>query len=180
LAELGYRDCIGALRRYRVEHPRDVELLSMSSFLIDYPFTERLFPAALVVLKRLSSLGPTVVPSDGDVVFQARKVEHAGLSAAVHGRVLIYIHKEEALDNVKRRSPPEQYVPSGRQVANPGGGQALLGRAGDHRVPAPGHLCSRPESGQRFPAGGRDLEHSRGSIVTRRSCGRRRDSLHVA
>src|SRR3984893_2093388 len=67
-AELGYRDYIGALQRYRVEHPREVELLSMSSFLMDYPFADQLFPAALEVLRRLSSLGPTVILSDGDVV----------------------------------------------------------------------------------------------------------------
>jgi FMN phosphatase YigB (HAD superfamily) len=109
-AELGYRDYIGALQRYRVEHPRDVELLSMSSFLLDYPFADRLFPAALEVLKRLRSLGPTAILSDGDVVFQPHKVERAGLSDAVDGRVLIYIHKEEALDDVERRYPAEHYV----------------------------------------------------------------------
>jgi FMN phosphatase YigB (HAD superfamily) len=109
-AELGYRDYIGALQRYRVEHPRDVELLSMSSFLLDYPFADRLFPAALEVLKRLRTLGPTVILSDGDVVFQPRKVERAGLSDAVDGRVLIYIHKEEALDDVERRYPAAHYV----------------------------------------------------------------------
>src|SRR5215469_1542877 len=96
-AELGYRDYIGALQRYRVEHPREVELLSMSSFLIDYPFAYRLYPGALEVLKRLRSFGPTVILSDGDVVFQPRKVEHAGLSRAVDGHVLIYIHREEVL-----------------------------------------------------------------------------------
>jgi len=109
-AELGYRDYIGALQRYRVEHPREVELLSMSSFLMDYPFADQLYPAALEVLRRLNSLGPTVILSDGDVVFQPRKIEHAGLSDAVDGRVLIYIHKEEALDDVERRYPAEHYV----------------------------------------------------------------------
>jgi FMN phosphatase YigB (HAD superfamily) len=109
-AELGYRDYLGALQRYRGEHPRDVELLSMSSFLLDYPFADRLFPAALEVLKRLRSLGPTVILSDGDVVFQPRKVERAGLAEAVEGHVLIYIHKEEALDDVEGRYPAEHYV----------------------------------------------------------------------
>jgi FMN phosphatase YigB (HAD superfamily) len=109
-SELGYRDYIGALQRYRVEHPREVELLSMSSFLMDYPFAERLYPDALEVLKRLRTIGPTVLLSDGDVVFQPRKVEHAGLSDAVNGHVLIYIHKEEALDDVERRYPAEHYV----------------------------------------------------------------------
>jgi FMN phosphatase YigB (HAD superfamily) len=108
--ELGYRDYLGALQRYRIEHPRQVELLSMSSFLIDYPFAERLFPAALDLLQRMRPLGPTVILSDGDVVFQPRKVERAGLSDAVDGHVLIYIHKEEALDDVERRYPADHYV----------------------------------------------------------------------
>lgn len=109
-AELGYRDYLGALQRYRVEHPREVELLAMSTFLIDYPFADRLFPAALEVLKRLNHFGPTVILSDGDVVFQPHKVERAGLTDAVDGRVLIYIHKEGALDDVERRYPAERYV----------------------------------------------------------------------
>src|SRR5271154_6675843 len=78
-AELGYRDYLGALQRFRVEHPLEVELLSMSAYLIDYPFAGRLFPCALKVLRRLKGLGPTVILSDGDVVFQPHKVERAGL-----------------------------------------------------------------------------------------------------
>jgi FMN phosphatase YigB (HAD superfamily) len=109
-AELGYRDYIGALERYRREHPREVELLSMSSFLMDYPFADRLFPGAIAVLKRLSGLGPTVILSDGDAVFQPRKIERAGLSDAVDGHVLIYVHKEEALDDVERRYPAGHYA----------------------------------------------------------------------
>jgi FMN phosphatase YigB (HAD superfamily) len=108
--ELGYRDYLGALQRYRVEHPRDIHLLSMSSFLVDYPFADRLYPAALDVLKRLRDWGQTVIMSDGDVVFQPRKVERSGLSGAVDGHVLIYIHKEEALDDVERRYPARHYV----------------------------------------------------------------------
>jgi FMN phosphatase YigB (HAD superfamily) len=108
--ELGYRDYLGALQRFRVEHPREVELLSMSAYLIDYPFAGRMFPSALKVLKHLSGFGPTVILSDGDVVFQPHKVERSGLSDAVDGRVLIYIHKEEALDDVEGRFPAEHYV----------------------------------------------------------------------
>ena len=110
MVELGYRDYIGALQNFRVEHPREIELLAMSSFLMDYPFAERLYPNALEVLKRLRSLGPTVILSDGDVVFQPRKVEHAGLAKVADGDVLIYIHKEEALEDVERRFPAEHYV----------------------------------------------------------------------
>ena len=110
MVELGYRDYIGALQNFRVEHPREIELLAMSSYLMDYPFAERVYPNALEVLKHLRSLAPTAILSDGDVVFQPRKVEHAGLWNAVDGRVLIYIHKEEALDDVERRYPAEHYV----------------------------------------------------------------------
>lgn len=110
MVELGYRDYIGALQRFRVEHPYEIELLSMSSFLMDYPFADRLYPDALAVLKRLRGVGPTVILTDGDVVFQPRKVEHAGLAKVADGDVLIYIHKEEALADVERRFPAAHYV----------------------------------------------------------------------
>src|SRR5271169_732300 len=106
-ADLGYRDYLGALQRYRVEHPQDIHLLSMSSYLVDYPFANRLYPGALDVLERLCSWGQTVILSDGDVVFQPRKVERSGIFEAVDGRVLIYIHKEEELGDVVRRYPAE-------------------------------------------------------------------------
>ena len=79
--ELGYRDYLGALQRYRVEHPLDIDLLAMSSFLVDYPFADRLYPGALAVLERLGRWGRTVILSDGDVVFQPRKVERSGIAA---------------------------------------------------------------------------------------------------
>jgi FMN phosphatase YigB (HAD superfamily) len=110
MVELGYRDYIGALQNFRVEHPREIELLAMSSYLMDYPFAERVYPNALEVLERLRSLAPTVILSDGDVVFQPRKVERAGLAKVADGDVLIYIHKEEALEDVERRFPAEHYV----------------------------------------------------------------------
>ena len=109
-AELGYRDYLGALQRYRVEHPQDMHLLSMSSFLVDYPFADRLYPGALDVLAKFRGWGPTVLLTDGDVVFQPRKVERSGLSEAVGSQVLIYIHKELALDDVARRYPAQHYV----------------------------------------------------------------------
>ncbi len=108
--DLGYRDYLGALQRYRVEHPQDIHLLSMSSYLVDYPFANRLYPASLDVLERFRSWGQTVILSDGDVVFQPRKIERSGIFEAVEGHVLIYIHKEEALDDVERRYPAQHYV----------------------------------------------------------------------
>ena len=108
--ELGYADYLGALQRYRVERPREPRLLQISLFLLHYPFADRLYPGALDVIAHLRRSGPVVVLSDGDVVFQPRKVERSGLWAAVDGRVLIYIHKEQMLDNVERRYPAQRYV----------------------------------------------------------------------
>jgi transaldolase len=108
--ELGYADYLGALQRYRIEHPRDPHLLAVSSFLANYPFATRLFPESLDVIDHLGQWGPTVILSDGDVVFQPRKVERSGLLDAVEGRVLIYIHKERELDDVEQRYPSTHYV----------------------------------------------------------------------
>lgn len=113
-SELGYADYLGALQRYRLDaeigEGSDLRLLQMSAFLIDYPFADRLYPRALEVIERLSSFGPTAILSDGDVVFQPRKVRRSGLWDAVSGRVLIYVHKEQRLDTVRRHYPARHYV----------------------------------------------------------------------
>jgi len=109
-AELGYADYLGALQLYRVEAIHDPTLLMMSSFLVDYPFANRLYPSSLDLLDHLHPWGPTVILSDGDVVFQPRKVQRSGLWEAVEGRVLIYIHKERMLENVEQRYPARHYI----------------------------------------------------------------------
>lgn len=108
--ELGYADYLGALQRYRVENPRDARLLAMSSFLVDYPFANRLYPGSIDAIEHCKQWGPAVVLSDGDVVFQPRKVQRSGIYEAVEGNVLIYIHKEEMLAEVEERYPAEHYV----------------------------------------------------------------------
>ena len=108
--ELGYADYLGALQRYRLSNLNDPRLLLMSAFLVDYPFAQRLYPKALDVVRHLGTLGQTVILSDGDVVFQPRKVQRSGLWAAVNGRVLIYIHKERMLDAVVQHYPAQHYV----------------------------------------------------------------------
>jgi len=108
--ELGYADYLGALQRYRVEHVHDPHILEMSSFLVDYPFADRLFPKALELVRYLTTKWPVVIFSDGDAVFQPRKVERSGLWKAVDGRVLIYIHKEQMLHDVELRYPAKHYV----------------------------------------------------------------------
>ena len=109
-SELGYADYLGALQRYRVENILDTNLLSISTYLVDYPFANRLFPRSLDVIDRFREWGPTVILSDGDVVFQPRKIERSGLFDAVEGNVLIYIHKERQLDDVEKRYPADHYV----------------------------------------------------------------------
>ena len=109
-SELGYADYLGALQRYRVERPRDLRILTVSSYLTNYPFANRLFPNSLDVIDRLRHWGLTVLLSDGDVVFQPRKIERSGLFEAVGKNVLVYIHKELELDDVEQRYPAKHYV----------------------------------------------------------------------
>jgi len=109
-AELGYADYLGALQRYRLGDMHDPRLLLMSSFLVDYPFADRLYPGAFDAIAHLRRFGLPVILSDGDVVFQPLKIQRSGLWDAVDGRVLIYIHKEQMLDDVRERYPARHYV----------------------------------------------------------------------
>ena len=108
--ELGYADYLGALQRYRLENPRDPNLLTVSMYLIDYPFANRLYPNSLDVIDHLKRWGPVVILSDGDAVFQPRKIDRSGLYEAVEHNVLIYVHKEQELADVERRYPAKHYV----------------------------------------------------------------------
>ena len=108
--ELGYADYLGALQRYRAKHPRAPHLLCVSDFFINYPFAERLFPDAIKVIEDVQQWGPAVILSDGDVIFQPLKVSRSGLTNAVSGHVVIYVHKEQELDDVEQRYPAEHYV----------------------------------------------------------------------
>jgi FMN phosphatase YigB (HAD superfamily) len=107
---LGYRDYLGAAQQLWLESGHDMELLSLSAYLLEYPFASRLYPGALDVLNDLRRWGPTVILTDGDAIFQPRKIERAGLAKAVDDRILIYVHKEDALDDIKRRYPARRYV----------------------------------------------------------------------
>ena len=108
--DLGYADYLGGLQRYRAKHPHAQQLLCMSDFLINYPFAERLFPDALKVIEHVQQWGSAVILSDDDVVFQPPKISRSGLANAVSGRVLIYVHKEQELDDLEQRYPAEHYV----------------------------------------------------------------------
>ncbi|TMG83881.1 MAG: HAD family hydrolase [Betaproteobacteria bacterium] len=108
--ELSYVDYLGALEKFRVGLDDDPDLLQMSAFMLEYPFADRLYPHALEAIEHLGTLGQPVVLSDGDVVFQPRKIQRSGIWNAVEGRVLIYVHKERALDAMRRRYPARRYV----------------------------------------------------------------------
>lgn len=108
--ELGYADYLGALQRYRIENLHDPNFPQISFYLLDYPFSNQLYPSALDVIEQLSGWGPTVIVSDGDIVFQPRKIERSGLFQAVDGHVLIYIHKEQELDDIEKHYPADHYV----------------------------------------------------------------------
>jgi hypothetical protein len=108
--EVGYADYLGALQRYRVNHPRDFGITAVSYFLLSYHFANRLYPCALDVIEQYKQYGETVILSDGDMVFQPLKVERSGLREAVDEKVMIYIHKEQELDDVEKRYPADHYV----------------------------------------------------------------------
>jgi hypothetical protein len=108
--ELGYVDYLGALERYRLEALHRPEILRMSNWMIDYPFADRVYPGAMDAVRHVRQWGLPVVLSDGDAVFQPRKVERSGIWNEFEGRVLIYIHKEEELDDVERLYPARHYV----------------------------------------------------------------------
>jgi len=108
--ELGYADYLGALQRYRLEHPRDPHLMEVSYYLMSYPFANRLFPGSIDAVQHAQQWGPAAILSDGDVVFQPLKVSRSGLYEVFEGKVLIYVHKETELADVEERFPAEHYV----------------------------------------------------------------------
>jgi hypothetical protein len=164
--ELGYADYLGALQRYRAENLHDPRIPLVSSFLLEYPFGARLYPGALDVLAHLDAFGPTVILSDGDVVFQPRKIERSGLAAAVEGRVLIYVHKERELDDVAAKYPARHYVLVDDKLRILAAVKGILGDQVSTLHVAQGHYASS-ERGT-FPAA--DLEVP--SIAAVRKLGR--------
>jgi FMN phosphatase YigB (HAD superfamily) len=150
--ELGYADYLGALQRYRVENPRDSHLLAVSSFLVNYPFANRLFPNSLDVLERFQQWGPTVILSDGDVVFQPRKIERSGLQEATASNILIYVHKELELDDVESRYPAEHYVLVDDKVRILAAVKKVWGERVTTVFPRQGHYAHDAKEIAKYPA----------------------------
>lgn len=150
--ELGYADYLGALQRYRVENPRDPHLLTVSLYLTEYPFANRLYPNSLDAIDHLKRWGPVVILSDGDAVFQPRKIERSGLYEAVDRNVLIYIHKEQELDDVERRYPAQHYVLIDDKLRILDAIKAVWGARVTTVFPRQGHYAHDPAALAQYPA----------------------------
>lgn len=158
-SELGYVDYLGALQLYRREAMHHPVVLRMSSWLVDYPFADRLYPGALDAVNHLRQWGTAVVLSDGDAVFQPRKVERSGLWRAFDGHVLIYIHKEEELDDVRRLYPADHYVLIDDKVRILSAIKALWGDAVTTVFPRQGHYALDAREVAKYPRA--DIELAR-------------------
>jgi FMN phosphatase YigB (HAD superfamily) len=157
--QLGYADYLGALQRYRLENLDDPQLLLMSSFLVDYPFASQVYPGAFAALAHCRRWGPTVILSDGDVVFQPRKVQRSGLWDAVEGRVLIYLHKEQMLESVERRYPARHYVMVDDKLRILAAMKKSWGSRLTTVFPRQGHYAVDPAEVAKYPPADLTVEH---------------------
>ncbi len=158
-SELGYVDYLGALQRYRLEVLCDPRLLTISSYLVDYPFANRLYPGSLDALEHVLSWGKAVILSDGDVVFQPRKVQRSGLWEAVEGRVLIYIHKEKMLEDVERRYPAHHYVMVDDKLRILTAMKKIWGDRLTTVWPRQGHYALDPRETSKYPPADMTIDH---------------------
>jgi FMN phosphatase YigB (HAD superfamily) len=164
-SELGYADYLGALERYRVEDLHRPEVLKMSSWLVDYPFADRLYPRALNAVKHVQQWGTTVILSDGDAVFQPRKVERSGLWRAFEDRVLIYVHKEQELDDVTRLYPADHYVMIDDKLRILAEVKKIWGKRVTTVFPKQGHYALDPKVVAEYPPA--DIELAKiGDLLT--------------
>ena len=156
-SELGYADYLGALERYRLEDLHRPQLLRISSWLVDYPFADRLYPLALDAVKHVQQWGTTVILSDGDAVFQPRKVERSGLWRAFEDRVLIYVHKEEELDDVAHFYPADHYVMIDDKLRLLSAVKNIWGERVTTVFPKQGHYALDPDVLRAYPPADMEL-----------------------
>jgi FMN phosphatase YigB (HAD superfamily) len=149
---LGLADYLGSLQEFRAGLDDRAELLEMSHFLLEYPFASRLFPGAMEAVAHLGNMGKPVVLSDGDIVFQPRKIQRAGIWGAVEGRVLIYLHKEKVLDHVQQRYPAAHYVMVDDKANLLAAMKSNLGSRLSTVFVRQGHYAFAPESESASPA----------------------------
>jgi FMN phosphatase YigB (HAD superfamily) len=157
-SELGYADYLGALQLFRLAHPHEGHLVEMSLWLVDYPFADRLYPGALEVVARLAAFGLPVVLTDGDVVFQPRKIERSGIRKAVDGRTLIYVHKEHELADVERSYPATHYVLVDDKLRILSAIKDSWGSSVTTVFPRQGHYANDPQIIESYPRADVELE----------------------
>lgn len=157
--ELGYADYLGALERYRIEEMHDPRVLQISNWLVDYPFADRLYPHALDAVRHAQQWGRTVILSDGDAVFQPRKVQRSGLWDLFDGNVLIFIHKEEELDDVERFYPAKHYVLIDDKLRILSSVKQTWGNRVTTVFPRQGHYATDPAILSQYPHGDRQVDH---------------------
>jgi FMN phosphatase YigB (HAD superfamily) len=163
--ELGYVDYLGALERFRIETIHRPDVLRMSSWLVDYPFAARVYPDAFSAVKHVQQWGTAVVLSDGDAVFQPRKVERSGLWRAFDNRVLIYVHKEQELDDVERFYPADHYVLIDDKLRILAAVKKIWGERVTTVFPKQGHYAHDPKILSEFPPA--DIKLARiGDLIT--------------
>ena len=109
-SQVGYADYLATLESLRLEEPHNPRLLRLANWLLDYPFADRLYPGALETVRHVQRSGLPAILSDGDAVFQSRKIDRSGLWAAFDDNVLIYVHKQKELKTVERCYPANHYV----------------------------------------------------------------------
>jgi len=158
-SELGYADYLGALERYRLEDMHRPGVLRMSSWLVDYPFADRLYPRALDAVRHVQQWGRAVILSDGDAVFQPRKVERSGLWRAFDDRVLIYVHKEQELDDVRRFYPADHYVLIDDKLRILSAVKAIWGDAVTTVFPRQGHYALDAGEVAKYPPADVEIAH---------------------
>jgi len=157
--ELGYADYLGALQRFRFEVQNDPRVLQLSGFMLDYPFAERLYPGALDAVKHCRTWGLTAILSDGDAVFQPRKLERSGIREAVEGRILIYVHKERALDEMMRIYPARRYVMVDDKLRLLAAMKSVLGERLFTVFPRQGHYALDTAVNKALPPADLSIEH---------------------
>ncbi|MDD2901302.1 MAG: hypothetical protein PHU44_02580 [Syntrophales bacterium] len=157
--EIGYADYLGALERYRLEDLHDPRVLKLSNWLVDYPFAQRLYPGALDVIDHVRRWGTAVILSDGDAVFQPRKVERSGLWEAFKGHVLIYVHKEKMLQDVECYYPARQYVMVDDKLRLLAAIKEIWGERVTTVFPRQGHYAHDPKNLSSYPAADLEVDH---------------------
>ena len=157
--ELGLVDYLGSLQEFRTGLDDHAELPSMSQFMLEYPFAERVFPGALKAIAHLAQLGRPAVLSDGDIVFQPRKIQRSGIWQAVDGHVMIYVHKEKVLDHVQRRYPAKHYVMVDDKSNLLAAMKAVMGKTLSTVFVRQGHYAKDPKAASVEPAPDITIEH---------------------